>query len=1052
MARSSRGSNDSDFNILNNDKGLEETARRAKQLTDDVLDHVDRRFESLRQKMNRNMEKEVSGIQKEIARIAEEQKQSRQQDPLRDRAVTSLLRQVGEGKKYDPSTKNMVLGIARELATGIERAISTYFMKPYQEGFSQMSSAYEQNFTAIASRMGTDRSQTFQEMRNAVTTLTSSVAKSAVDANQELIPELRRVAESGFRGQEAISIALSNSIDKKIMPWLDTASVAWTNLQANLSEGQLKQLKAQQLALQETKSGNRLLQSGVINSLQNDLQPLLANIDYNTVDLENLPAQTQQIMQAFVEQGFTPQEAYQEAVRALNVYKSPASGFESGKYSDVIRAAAAVRGGSPIDIAKADVYGLRLGAQAGLYASLVTSALGIQSASGVYRPEALLRQEQAVRSIQEPAAVATSLYTQAAEDVAEKVSATAAWDISRRNVITGAAYTLNNWPHGVDTVMTIKDTVTNILKVMVGWGIGKIAFGAIGKSGIGSKLSGLFGGGGAVAGSQAAGAVGEAAAGALPAGYATTSSGLIVPEAAAAVPQAAGAAAGISAGTLAGIAGGIAGGAYGIATGISDIAEGEHKTRGGISIAGGAAALGGSAALGAAALGVGAANVWNPVGWVLLAGGGLAVLGTALHRYATTISESEKTVKENMKSISEAYNQEAKDRKESARSIVDEMIKTNDSTESEQQARNFLVEQGVISTTEAQEKSAAELKKLTLAYAEAQDVFMSKDIKGLSEKASDIASRRVRESESEAEKGLEQSITDALSKSQKLIRTRGGRGYVVSSLYDEAGAETETYNLIKLLQSKAAGTEYEQRLYDITHTDSGELRKDVNKQSILGLVSTLKSKGIITPSSYAASAKSWGLSAEYSIPDISSSELEIENYVSAIRNILAARNTASDEELAGLFQQLSSYGAKLTDKEKADLKNEIPLLTNIYDNLKIRGAKNLPEKYAVGSPYITEDKLAFLHKGEAVLTAEENSTALRNLLGVSSQQTNATYTSATEVVNAILAQTESLKTMMNIIIETISKRQPIFATGGLSLDNSMISMDPSIANSKPIYR
>ena len=106
-------------------------------------------------------------------------------------------------------------------------------------------------------------------MHGTISELRKLPFKDAINANKDLIPELRKVAESGINDPAtAMRIAITNALDAKIMPWLDTSSKTWTNMQINLSEQKMNEIKGQQLFLKESQSGSRLLQSGVINSLK----------------------------------------------------------------------------------------------------------------------------------------------------------------------------------------------------------------------------------------------------------------------------------------------------------------------------------------------------------------------------------------------------------------------------------------------------------------------------------------------------------------------------------------------------------------------------------------------------------------------------------------------------------------------------------------------------------------------------------------------------------------------------------------------------------------
>ena len=72
------------------------------------------------------------------------------------------------------------------------------------------------------------------------------------------------------------------------MPWLDTTSDTWTQLQYNISDNMLQSIKGQQIQLQATQEGNRILQNGVVSALLDDLAPTLQAIDANTVSEDSM--------------------------------------------------------------------------------------------------------------------------------------------------------------------------------------------------------------------------------------------------------------------------------------------------------------------------------------------------------------------------------------------------------------------------------------------------------------------------------------------------------------------------------------------------------------------------------------------------------------------------------------------------------------------------------------------------------------------------------------------------------------------------------------------
>ena len=337
MAKRDTNNNDRDYVFANNEN-LEKQAELMQRMADDVLKRLETGYESIAARISSNYQKEYSKLEKAINEAnADREKRRNESSSFKENLYTNILNQTGAGQKFDTNWKSVGLTIGRELVQGIERAFSTYLLAPIKTGFSEMSATYEREFTEIAGRMGTNRSETYDTMKGAIDRLMATSAKWAVDINRDLIPALRDATKQGFTGDAAEEVALSNAIDKRIMPWLDTASDTWANLVFNLDKNAMQQIKGQQLLLQASESGNRLLQSGVINQLTTDIAPTLTNIDFNTGGAANLGPEAMAHMEKLVSQGLSPQEAYAIVQDTLKIWKDPAAALQSGEAYDVIR-------------------------------------------------------------------------------------------------------------------------------------------------------------------------------------------------------------------------------------------------------------------------------------------------------------------------------------------------------------------------------------------------------------------------------------------------------------------------------------------------------------------------------------------------------------------------------------------------------------------------------------------------------------------------------------------------------------------------------------------
>lgn len=762
MARNRSGDDDSYFKISSKEN-LEEEARLAQELGDEITEHFFSEWKTSSDKITERFKKETSSLAGLVAQA--EKNRNSSDGRLIDNIGKSILSKTGKGESFDVNWKSVGLNIGKEVAGVLSDAFQTYLVKPINQGLQDMSNAYETNFTEIAGRMGTMRNETYSVMRDAVVQLNNSQYKNAINANKELIPALTAATQKGFQGQEAISIALTNAVDKKVMPWLDTASDAWTNIQYNLSTGMQQTLKAQQLLLQESRSGNRLLQSGVINQLTQDITPILTNIDYNTVDTTKLSAEMQGMIQYYTDAGYDPQQAYKQAQDALKIYRNPGEYINSDKAGDILKAREVLYGGGISEMIGAESYltGMAANATNHLAAWALGSTFGIDTGNGGTRME----DWQLKHSVNEDIladpegyiakymTANAGTYTSLVAQAVEKVTHTAEYDNRLQNGVTEQAYWLNKISHSMDTLDSIRTHVANILKLLGGKLVGDLAtklfsggkFSSLGDL-IGKRAGGsLFKSFASKVGTGAAkglGGLGSHLPGVMTKGVASqvgTGGGIAATKSLGATLSSIGggstlAGAGAVAAPLA--AGGVVG-AYGIKKGIDDIKGGDHKARGIASIAGGTAAVAGGIGVAGGMLAVGAANAWNPVGLGLLVAGGVTVLATSLHRAATAMNENEKAVEAHSKALYSSYKEEVQQRKVSNQQIIANLKDGNATQQDLLEARTFLVEQGLMTQQDAQNANVDQLIALTTAYLNATNTFDAEDREALQKKSTDLA-------------------------------------------------------------------------------------------------------------------------------------------------------------------------------------------------------------------------------------------------------------------------------------------------------------------------
>ncbi len=1052
MARRRDSGDDNDFNIFNSNESIERQTAQWRKASEDVINHTVNYFESRLSRMNANLKKELgdpgkqSGITASLIqkKLKEQQGQSSQgSGSIKDNFINNIINQVGTGSKWDPN-KSFMRTAGKELVGLLERSFSTYITKPITSAISDMSSAYESSFSEIAGRMGSDnRKATYNIMKSAVSQLNNSAAKTAVNANKELIPELRNVAARGWKGNEAVSTALTNSIDRKIMPWLDSSTEAWNNLQFNLSDTQMKTLKSQQLILQETQSGNRLLQTGVINSLMTDISPLLSNIDFNTVDVtKSLPEQAQAYMQSLVDNAnYSPQQAYEEVRKILNIYKDPASGFRSGDAYGVLASQAAYAGGDFKDIVESTLPLDQMLASMDREASIAAPGLGGSTATGITRSEAFGAREAAILGTdwELTSGASAEAYDNLADNVSQYVTATQAHDNWMQNTTTDLTYGLNNIAHGTDVLPDILSTVQNIASALIMGKIGKYVLGkyapellkTAGKTG--GLTAGLAKGGAAMAETAGVGLTGSAAK--LLGGATVAGGGLLVSK--------------------------------GISTAY-DTAKNWGTSSTGDKVAGGLSSLGmiGGGGM-AVAAGLGLAS--GPVGWAGLLIGGLAYAGKKVYDFATKLEESGEQLKTDVTTMSDSYNEQASKFKSSSLSIIESLSKSNVSVEDENKARKFLVDEGLLTSNEAQQKNAEELRKLTVAYMNATKDFTSDEYKEALDRAADISSDELKEANEKVSTELSSKYLESWEGAQKALedkmpwwksglkrdafRTENiktDEGTIIpeaQQVYDYASLLVEYMKNSSDEATKAKGAEYENKLSS----------KSVTLSAISEIVDTAE-KSVSLSSQQTAAVSSGIMPERIEVPTAEEINIDKDSYMESMKKLEDTANKYSkspSEALANnaltyfnemhnnpLSQESKSYILGDAKKDGTMAKKLDDFQTAIKSNYKDIGDK-LPASYAVGTPYVNEDQLAQIHKGEAIIPAEQNKSRLRSMLGISSSEVSQTKVSSTEIVNAIQSQTTTLKQAIDLIITTLGNLQP----AGVSYDTRHVGNDLSRMNS-----
>lgn len=256
--------------------------------------------------------------------------------------------------------------IGKNIGESFVKAATPLFEKLFnlfKSGIDSYLNAYESTFTSIAGRTGAGYYGTrglYKSSRNAIS---SNDLNNVVNISSDMIPAMQQAAQQGFKGEALTQKALNDSIAKYIMPWLETNSEAYVQLTYNLSDYQMKALKGQDLQLQKSEAGNRLLQTGVIQQLTEQMTPLLQTMTINTS--EEYRSQITDITAQLMQAGYSREEASAQASAMVKNRLNPYAALTSGSLSDKLYAVALSQGMSEYGAYNAS-YGRGIGIAQGI--------------------------------------------------------------------------------------------------------------------------------------------------------------------------------------------------------------------------------------------------------------------------------------------------------------------------------------------------------------------------------------------------------------------------------------------------------------------------------------------------------------------------------------------------------------------------------------------------------------------------------------------------------------------------------------------------------------
>ena len=566
-------------------------------------------------------------------------------------------------------------------------------------------------------------------------------------------------------------------------------------------------------------------------------------------------------------------------------------------------------------------------------------------------------------------------------------------DILAENLAVDLAIYKERWPDLYKVIREIREVGLGIIKALGLW-IG-------GKTG-GGLLKSLFGSSG---GKHAAtlGSTITSNLGANGSWGATTGLGATV----------------TAAGGIAGIAGGI----YGVSEGNKDLERGKTG-RGVASIAGGAAAITGGTMLagGVAAssmLGVGVANAWNPVGWVVMAAGLAAVGITAIHRATDTSVDLSQEL--------EAEKQAAVKRvKESNAKTIDQMYEVREAmkqSNSYEEAKQIALQNNIIKQEELDKATDKSIKGLLkLADVSIQD---QKEINDLGEQTAAAYEDIKNQQKAEAGKAILELVNTAKA---------GGRGYDDLSEDEKKKINSFMQEIIKAnINSNDRDMKWRIKQWGHAFDGSTLIKDGFNKimDGDNGTSSDLFESFVSSDLGAKALSQNENLSEYYG---------GYYSFLTPDKVDYIIKMALTSEKIEDAKRELGKLKIYNMPWDKLPKAVQSKLTTKFGDDIK---------SYAIGSNYIDTNQLAYLHEGEAVLTKAaanvlRNSTShnVSTVYGVSDAIQNGSTLNKqgfSLIVSAISDQTVQLIAKMDQILAAVtsSKYTPKFNSKLVNLEGGV---------------
>lgn len=946
------------------------------------------------------------------------------------KAADKLSESVDKKNKDDKeniSASKRVLNVF----TNSVKDVLTQWSNRFFSGMNRIVDTYEATYKRVSVITNTNQ-KNYQDWQNRVSKdLQDQGLANNVTVSQAM-EEMSSITDRGITDfGKASEMSMQNIVNKVIAPYVDTTTSAYTDLQMKFGENFTNNISGMGSYLQNIAGSNRVF-SKSIDDVIDKLEPVQLWADKQLMSGEDYAR-----VEALVASGqMTEKQALELVSQAAEVKENPYEALTNGTTAQKIAVAnGSYLGGVGDIIGSMGNTSALSGSDNAIMQGAAGTALGTLSWTGSYSDVNKIA-EGLNAEIEDYGKTSEDYYKEMLDNfkndqynTAEELRANLA-----ENASTWLATFKEEYPEWYTFLGSMAKGISGILGILMA----DKFLGGSGGSGILSGAKGMLSKAGNAVGSGlmnvglASGYTGNSIAGAIGSGLAST------------------------AGATAVIGGGAALGVNGISNVVSDF-QNDNINAGtalsgvqgaaGLTAAGAGLVAGGSAIAGGAGLAGGiAAAATNPIGWIALAIGGIALLGKTAYDSANSYKAAGENVEKEFNNVKSSLQDEIDEREDYLLAIKDN-LQDEDTVE---QARQKLIGSGLLTeeeVNEAREGNKDALEKLTNKYLESTDK-LSEDAEKLLDKYEDADKEN-------ANKSMK-SIKDWYDKNKNV---KSDENY--DMMYDMVEAVMEEDNLSKLSEKDQ---EFAKKQWSKIQEKE---REGTLKQSDLEWFLDRGTNGHLFYDTVEGEdlEKFTRRNSELGIEKYSDIDAsKISEYILPLQELLSNEDATREQAETALKNAKNAGMERSKYSEIEDIMNRFGI-----------------SEYATGTDYIPYDNYpALLHKGEAVVTSSGAdilrgagassmgatgitsaignlfnivATPIKEILGASSSSLGTNGNSSSkEIVDAIYYQTSVLESAIkninsNTSSESInnSQNKANVLTMRTNYNSNLINLTPSMS-------